>query len=61
MAFKRVTLSLDEESDKELDRISRATHFTRSEVTRGALFFLGQLSPEAIVRILKQHANKTDK
>lgn len=58
MAFKRVTLSLNEDADKELERIASITKNTRSEVTRGAIFFLGQLSPEGIKRILNQYSKR---
>jgi len=58
MAFKRVTLSLNEDADKELERIATMTKNTRSEVTRGAIFFLGKLSPESIQRILNQYSKR---
>lgn len=54
--YKRVTFSLTDELDREIDRLSLIPHgfrATKSDVIRAAVAFLASLDDEEVSRLLK--------
>lgn len=59
--YKRITFSLSEEIDKEVDRLSlvpRDFRASRSDVIRAAVALLGSLPEAEIARLIKEASAK---